>query len=398
VASGVVLLARFRHQTSFQHIDFTIYRGAIVALRNGHGLYAYVQYVQPQVGAGFTYPPFAALVFEPIMRLPGDQALLVWSVLSLVLSAAFCRCCFLLLPSGAIPVNPWYVVAGLLWSVPISYTLRIGQVNALVALLVIVDVILALRGRRAGYLTGVAAAVKLTPLAVGAFFVAVRRVDAALAMVAGFIGCSVLAAVWNPAASREYWGRVIFDTRRVGTPDSAYNNSMWRLVDFSTQSAAGRLAAGAALVVVVVLAVLTGAAWAHGTGREALAGLVGGVAPNILSPITWSHHLYLLLLLPFAALAEPALRDHTLARYGLAALALVPLYDVHDIGQNSGYSVIRAVLMLAVVLAAGTVGLSAHIAAASRRHPLVWRLRHAVSARTGVPGPGPEPGSEDHTC
>jgi hypothetical protein len=265
----------------------------------------------------------------------------------------------------------------------------------LVSLLVIVDVVLALRGRRAGYLTGVAAAVKLTPLAVGAFFVAVRRVDAALAMVAGFIGCSLLAAAWNPAASRTYWGRAILDTRRVGTPDSAYNNSMWRLVDSFTQSAAGQLAAGGALAIVIVLAVLTGAAWAHRTGRDALAGLVGGIAPNILSPITWSHHLYLLLLLPFAALAEPALRDHTLARYGLAGLALVPLYDVHDIGQNSGYSVVRAVVMLAVVLAAGTLGLTAYGGAASRRHPLVWRLRHALSPRSGEPGRGPERGSED---
>ena len=72
------------------------------------------------------------------------------------------------------PVGPWVVVAGLLWSVPIYLTLRIGQINALIWLLVLVDVLLAPAGRRAGYLTGIAAAIKLTPLGLVLFLVALK--------------------------------------------------------------------------------------------------------------------------------------------------------------------------------------------------------------------------------
>ena len=168
-------MLRFKDEDQFRRLDFVIYHEALQYLSTGHDIYAYRQH---DMGLGFTYPPFAALVLYPLTWLSTNEAALGWLVASVVLSAVFCRLFLRLVPPRLLPVGPWVVVGGLLWSVPIYLTLRIGQINALIWLLVLVDVLLARAGRRAGYLTGIATAIKLTPLGLVLFFVALKRLDA----------------------------------------------------------------------------------------------------------------------------------------------------------------------------------------------------------------------------
>jgi alpha-1,2-mannosyltransferase len=352
MASAVAVLVVFWTGTRYSHIDFTIYREAVHGvLTHDGGLYGYRE---PRTGLGFTYPPFAALLLGPLAMLPERFALDLWLVLSLAMSIAFCRTVLSLLPARLLPWDRNLLVAPMLWSVPVVLTLRLGQINALIALLVLTDVVLALAGRRpTGYLTGVAAALKLTPLAMALFFVGIRRTDTLWRMASGFAFCTVVAVWWRPDTSREYWTHAIFETGRVGTLNHGYNNSLWRLVAPLAPHEPGLALTGGALVLLICLATVAGVGWAHRTGRLPLAVLVGGIAPSVLSPITWAHHLYFLLLLPIVVWSEPWLQEHRASRATLTTICLALVLEVGDPGQHPASADLRAVVMTVLITGVG---------------------------------------------
>ena len=115
-------------------------------------------------GLPFTYPPFAALFFVPLAALPLALAKLVLLFASI----------------GAIGVACWAVTGVLtdthkrlavvvaagaiaLWLEPVQQTLKFGQVNLLLMVLIVVDIMYSER-RWSGVGVGIAATLKLTPL------------------------------------------------------------------------------------------------------------------------------------------------------------------------------------------------------------------------------------------
>ncbi|MGL5817852.1 MAG: glycosyltransferase 87 family protein, partial [Phycicoccus sp.] len=188
--------------------------------------------------------------------------------------------------TAAVPL----VVAGLALE-PVVRTLLLGQVNALLVLLVVLDC-LVLPRRHRGWLVGLAAGIKLTPAVVVLWFLA-RGDRPAVARAAGAFAASVaVGALVAPSASSAYFGGGVGGLARFG--DGAVTG-----VDNQSASAAlarllGLVEAPLALVGVTGL-LAVGVAFVAArrlvrAGDEVGALLVVAVGGLLASPVSWSHH------------------------------------------------------------------------------------------------------------
>jgi alpha-1,2-mannosyltransferase len=246
----------------------------------------------------FTYPPFAALAFAPLTVLSEPSAQVVWSLVSV---AAL----FALLYLSVRAVRPQLPANQMIrWSLvlmtpayllePVRLTFYFGQVNVVLAAMVLADLTghLRLGGRTLprGVLLGAAAAVKLVPLVFVPYLFVTRQTRAAWVALATMVGCTLVAGLTDPRVSWSYWTKYATDARRVGAP--------WYISNQSLRAAADRfdhrvvstavVTAGAAVVLVAGIAL---AAWASRVSSRFLGILVCATTGLLVSPITWAHHL-----------------------------------------------------------------------------------------------------------
>ncbi len=308
----------------YRFFDMVIYHDAIRWWSNGGELYDYAAPVRGELG--FTYPPFAAFVLLPVARVPAATA--GWlnaagSVLALTVVLAV-----LVAPVAArLGRPPRLVLAAAvplaLCTEPVRQTLGFGQVNLWLFALVLLDLMVLGRGgsRWAGVGVGIATATKLTP---GLFIVyllvcgrwrAARTATVTTAVLTG--GAFLLA----PAESLRYFGDLLWRTDRVGAADALTNQSLAGLLArlAGTPSAPAGWWLAACLLVLVVG--LRRARLAHAAGDEATALTLTGLTANLVSPVSWTHHL---VYLPVAVLvlADAAARR----RDPLPAVAAVTVY------------------------------------------------------------------------
>jgi alpha-1,2-mannosyltransferase len=282
-------------------VDFQVYRAGGGALLHGHDLY---ELRVPPFGLKFTYPPASALVFLPFSWVPlrvGEVAWMVGNLVALwfVVTMSLRRYGP---PTWATHrVLPLALVVAVAVSDPIRVGMEQGQVNILLALLVVADLSGALPRLPRGIMIGIAAALKLTPLFLIAYLLVVRRFrDAAWAagtFVAVLAGCFVIA----PGASTDYWVHGLFvDPSRVGGVAFISNQSVNGLVVRLAGSPTGGKAfwgVAALLVTAAVLWAARRAAPARPWLAEALA--MGGMLA--VSPVSWVHHWIFVLPLLLAA-------------------------------------------------------------------------------------------------
>jgi hypothetical protein len=263
-------------------LDIYLWGGRAVT----HGLRLYL--VQADAN-WFTYPPFAATLFAPLAGLPAVAARLAWELGSVAALAWACGLTVRL--AGYRPTRSVIIVmtAAAIVLEPIYHTLFLGQVNIFLMALVLADLWRVSRGRPAGIGIGVGAAVKLVP---GIFIVLLlltrRWRDAAIAA-ATFVCCGLTGYVVDPSASRLYWTRLFFDTKRV-SDGYISNQSLYAAVVriFGGPAHAGTcfllaaLAVGAAGLAVAAVLARRGD-WLGAAAVTAVTGL-------IVSPISWTHH------------------------------------------------------------------------------------------------------------
>lgn len=316
--------------------DISVYIGAITFLRDGGALYDY-----PLGGGyGFTYPPFAAIVLRPLTWAAPSTTGLVWLSLCVLVAVAIVT---LVVGTRRWPTSRpgRLVVLGLatgafLGSVQVQSDLLTGQVNLVLALLVILDVGRFVPDRFRGALVGVAAAVKLTPLIVWGWFLLTRQWRALATSVGAFAACTVLALALLPSASRHYWTSAIFDTGRVGDVELRFNASVMGTLARAGLDGPARSFLWLAIGGVVVLAAFWNAERARRAGDHVAAAVLLGCAAVVATPIAWPHHQ---IWLPLAGIVL-ALREAWLPRAaGLAVLAFAYLHvpvtrwsDAHGLG------------------------------------------------------------------
>jgi alpha-1,2-mannosyltransferase len=287
----------------------------------GGALYA------PGTRYSFTYPPFAAALFSLAARTPEGALAAVITAASIGALAALCA---LSLGAAGVRRRPETVLtvtalALLTW--PVTYTLRLGEVNLIVAALAGADLLRRRDGHWAqGIATGLAAGIKLTPLIFVAYLLVTRRVRAAVTAAATFAVTVTLGAVLLPSPSRMFWlGGVFYDRHRIGDPANPSDQSLSGAVARLT----GNLDPGyrwwAVAALLTGLAGIAVAAWAHRRGRRLAGVTCCAVTGLLISPFSWTHHWVWAVPL-LVALAATAWRRRSAAR-GLAALAAAAVFS-----------------------------------------------------------------------
>ena len=321
VTAAVSLAGYLRRPLSDRLADLHVYRLAVSSFVHGASLYA------PHLarGNGFTYPPFAALAFLPLAFVPEPAGRILWSALTLAAVAALAW--VLAGPRGAMarrlgpPSLAWPAVAVLLLaSKPVQSDLRFGQVSLLLTLGVAIDV-LALDGRKAqGILTGVAAAVKLTPLVFAPYLWITGRRKAAGLAVAGFAGATALGALVFPHDSAMFWSRNLWsDTRGLPLAETG-NQSVYGVLLRAGLHGATLTVLWVALAALLSTAGLCRARRAWLAGQPLLGLAIAGCVSILVSPISWTHHQIWILLA-----AGAVFTGGTAADDAIAAALIVPM-------------------------------------------------------------------------
>ncbi|BDH10177.1 glycosyltransferase 87 family protein [Streptomyces hygroscopicus] len=300
------VVQRLAHVTM---LDLMVYRAEGFTVRNGESLY---DMVATSAHLPNTYPPFAALLFTPLTLLgvpemrtlatAGNLLLLVAVVhLSLRLAGRPRR---LPRPAAALAVS-----ALLVWCEPVWTTLRYGQINLLLAALVLWDLTRKDTHRLAGIGIGIAAGLKLTPALFAVFLAVTGAVRAGQLLRSGvgaraawnpwlrqaavatgtFLATALLSALALPRDSHRFWTEIVFAADRVGeveiTANQSLRGSLARLLHTHD--------AGTAWIVVAVPAAALGLALAAGSllrGQRAWAAVACAATALLVSPISWSHH------------------------------------------------------------------------------------------------------------
>ncbi len=278
-------------------IDLMVYRAEGETVRAGGDLYA-LRATEAELPA--TYPPFAALLFTPL-TLPDPASLRTLATAgNLALLVVFVG--FALRIAGHARVETvWWVAAAAVWCEPVWTTLRYGQVNLLLAALVLWDLSGRPGHRWAGVGIGLAAAVKLTPALFAVFLFATGVVARSRHRSGGpwlrhargaaltFAGATLLAAAVLPYDSWQFWTRTVFAAGRVGHPEDTANQALRGVLArlLHTPEPGIWWLAQAALTGALGLAV---AVAAELRGRRGPAVAACAVTALLICPVSWSHH------------------------------------------------------------------------------------------------------------
>jgi len=330
VALLAVLPALYLPGLVHNFFDLKIYMSAMDWWTTGHPLYDYVQPDRVQGALYFTYPPFSALLLWPFGLLRLGVTVTIFTVLTVLAVVLTTR--WLVLPVIArhgLPRTFTLVVAVLLVLAVESTreTITFGQINMLLVVLILGDLLFAVpQARRwAGVGVGLATALKLFPGIFIVYLLATRRWRAAVVASATAAAATLLAAAIAPSDSWRFWTQELWDTERVGRTDYVGNQSLFGLLSRFTAPEKPDRVLWLLLVAVVVGYGLWRAARAARAG-DLLTGLtLTGLVGALVSPITWTHHIYWLvpavvLLVDVALSADRP--DESRRRWWSAALAL----------------------------------------------------------------------------
>ncbi len=293
-SAGYVLAKAWFSTWHHRLLDFAVYLMGAHHLADGR-LYLATLRTPPHLL--FTYPPFAALAFGPLVLLPFQWSQLLWILLSVgslfAILALSLRAVRPGLPRREILVWSLVLMAPAYRFEPVLLTMAFGQVNLVLIALALADLTCTLRvaGRTLprGVLVGVIAAVKLVPLVFVPYLFLTRQVRAGWVSLSTFVGCTLLAGALDPSVTWSYWTKYADDARRIGGVFYISNQSLRGVTDRLAHHVVPQ-----SVVVVVSAAVLVGglalARWAWHSSSNFLGVLVCATTGLLVSPISWAHH------------------------------------------------------------------------------------------------------------
>ena len=257
-------------------------------------------FVLPNTSLPFTYPPFAALLFAPWQRTFTDVGSVqtVWTMCNLAALLGVLVLSIRLVKPTLDRVSTWRLALALslpaLLLNPVLITIGFGQVNLVVTFLVMWDLLSERRiGRRQvplGMATGLAAAVKLTPLLFVPYLLLTRRWRGALNCVLTFVASELVTFLVSPTSSIAYWTKAIFKPGRAGDLSIVDNQNLWAVLDRFTHGVLP-----GALMLPVLIAAAAGGLWlaalAHRRSSPLLGVLICAATCLVVSPISWVHHM-----------------------------------------------------------------------------------------------------------
>ncbi len=310
--------------------DLDIYRSAVVYWLHGGDLYAFV-YPYPTIQQlGFTYPPFAAFAFLPMARVPMSILAPVWTAGTFMLVGIL----GLVVAEHARTANHWgarrvrdprfVFVGGLTWAVlllsyPVFNNLGVGQISLAITTFTLLDAMGVVSQRFQGVLTGLMAAIKLTPLVFIAYFVVTGQRRQALLTSGAFVAATAVSFALAPHESIAYWGNDVLETSRVGRTSWVRNKSLMGLLARWGAEGHTLVALWLALGLGISFVALLRARQSFDRGMTLEASLIIGSLSVVVSPISWPHHQTWAVLVGVLLLLA---RGHMKTVAGIAVLAI----------------------------------------------------------------------------
>ncbi|WP_446224666.1 glycosyltransferase 87 family protein [Nocardia sp. IBHARD005] len=250
-------------------------------------------YIDPtHYGLLYTYTPFSALVFLPLLLVPWAHVTTTWLVLNLLVLFGVVLQSFRML--GYRATTELAAVSALLtlactFAEPVRTTLYYGQINLVLMLVVLWDFSRAGNSTLRGLGVGVAAGIKLTPLYFIAQYLAQRQWRAAATGALTFIASIGLTALILPSDSYQYWTSAFFHSGRIAPDVHPANQSLRGAIAHLTHGPAPvwlwlLIAIPIALVALWLSAVLVR------RGEPLLSITLGGLTACAISPYSWGHH------------------------------------------------------------------------------------------------------------
>ena len=369
--------------------DLRIYRSGGAAVGSGAPLYQ----LRFAWNLGFTYPPFAALVFTVLAAVPWPAVPpLVTGISAALLPVTLWLALRLPRGPGLAPLRgrraatlAFAAAAAAVWLEPVRTNLAYGQINLMITALILYDLSRDDSARLKGAAIGLAAGLKLTPAIFAVYLAATRRYRAAAVAAAAFAVTVAAGFAAGPADSATFWAGTFADPMRVGRIENAANQSLRGALARAAHTASvAPLWLGAA--VIVGLAGMGVAVVAARRGDEGAGFSLCAVTALLVSPISWSHHWVLavpaLLLLPRSAWrsrSRLAIVAGTAAAAALAAIGWSQIIWQVPIGQGRHAELhldARQLVYADAYVLAGLAVLAVAVAVAVRKPAWVRERRH----------------------
>jgi hypothetical protein len=303
-----ILALRVSHMGhGWPFVDLAVYRQGGEATLAGRDLYA----LRFPGALAFTYPPASALLFTALV--PWRMAMLepLATAASMLLLPVTLALALRLAPAPTWLTRSRAVClallasAGALWLEPVWTTIRYGQIDLLIAALVLYDLSRDRACPWQGAAIGLAAGLKLTPAIFAIYLLLTRRPRAALVALGAFAVTVTLGFLLVPHDARAFWGGAFLDPNRAGRLENAANQSLRgafvRILHSPDVRPLWLLTALAVGILGVSLAAAAGR-----RGDDVRGFSLCALTALLVSPVSWSHHWVLavpaLLLLAWSAL------------------------------------------------------------------------------------------------
>jgi alpha-1,2-mannosyltransferase len=325
VATAAIAVATLAAQWNIdgnRRIDYRIYSRAVAAI-GSVGLYGY--------GSGilrFTYPPAAASIVWPFSLLDESIGSRLWLALTVVaflgaygVAATHLR--------GTRTITPAHALLGAavaLWFAPAVSTMRLGQINGFVAALLCIDIVAFARSRAwAGVGIGLAAAVKVTPLAViPVVWAGTRRGHSRLAArnaIGAFVAITAIGALVAPESTWQFVRRLSGRAAvPAGVPSVDLRAGLRSIIAAQRAADVAWIVASLALT---AAALRTARRLAHAPGPTDGVGLVtvGMCLSTTISPFSSVHHLtFATVAVALWAARSAGVADRVVAGFGALVL------------------------------------------------------------------------------
>jgi alpha-1,2-mannosyltransferase len=289
VSVAALLLSHLGHGWGF--VDLAVYRYGGEAVLHGAHLYD----LRFPGALAFTYPPLSGVAFTALTRAPLSVLEPLLTAVNLLLLPLMLHLALRLRPPQESVTRERAMRVALLaaalalWFEPVWTTLRYGQIDLLIAVLILLDLSRADGSRWKGAGIGLAAGLKLTPAIFALYLLLTRRSRAAAMSASVFIATVALGFALVPGDSRAFWGGAFLDSGRVGRIENAANQSLRgayaRLLHSTSIEALWICTAVVVAAVGMTVAVLAGRRGDDARGVSACA-----LTALLISPISWSHH------------------------------------------------------------------------------------------------------------
>ena len=283
-------------------LDLDVYRVGAQAWMHGRALYGPLPPISDGLYEPFTYPPISAVVMSPLALISNTAAGIIMTAVSLGLLISVLAL-FLRATKLAVGRRSWKLAMAMLPLAvliePVRTTLAYGQINIVLMALVAFDCLLpstyfTVRGRKIGWprgtLTGIAAALKLTPLVFLLYFAARRDWRGCLGLAGGFLTTTALGFIFCAHDSWEYWTTTVFQTNRIGPHVFSGNQSITGVLFRAHLTGGAENKAWLAACVVVGAVAIVALFKTAKQGKTVTVLALTACTQLLVSPVSWSHH------------------------------------------------------------------------------------------------------------